>query len=452
MRLELLGGGGVRVPHLVYRLLAFKDRLDLDEILLYDADRRRVERMAALCTALAQRRGIDLPLRILDRPGGGGPVDFVLTAIRPGGDAGRARDERLCREVGLLGQETTGACGFLMALRTLGPLSEIVLRALETSPEAWVLNFTNPAGLMTEGLVRRGVSRTAGLCDTPSHLLEDLEAGLGLGPEGLEPHYFGLNHLGFFTALRDRDGRNHLPALLADYDRMATRIDTLRYFPAEVVRAIGNLPVEYVHFYLDRSGSLARQALSEGRGAQIEAINRTLWQAVADALPERPDDALDAYLKAMATRSATYLQAETGAARTQPPDWQSYLEEPGYEVVAIRVIEALRGAGDAQLLLDVAGGGAVVGAPPEEVYETLVRVDPQGLHVKPVTAPAEWVRGLVGAVKTYERLALDAAAEPSRESLLAALTAHPLVADAPRAIALLDRARDAGVEVVAGCA
>ncbi len=452
MRLELLGGGGVRVPHLVYRVLAFKERLDLEEILLYDVDRRRAELMAALCTALARRRGVELPLRILDRPGGGGPVDFVLTAIRPGLDAGRARDERLCREAGLLGQETTGACGFLMALRTVGPLTDAVLRSLDTSPDAWVLNFTNPAGIMTEALGQHGVARALGLCDTPSHLLQEVENGLGLGPDGLDAHYFGLNHLGFFTALLDSEGRDRLPDLLKDYERLAERIDTLRYFPAEIVRAIGSLPVEYVHFYLDRTGTLARQARSEGRGGQIEGLNRTLWQAVADDMPGRPDAALDAYVKAMATRSATYLQAETGTARTQPAEWQTYLEEPGYEVVALRVIAALRGQGEARLLLDVAGGGAAVGAPAGEVYETSVLVDSAGVHVRPITPPSEWVRGLVGAVKAYERLTLRAAAEPTRETLLAALTAHPLVADVPSAIALLDKARAAGVEVVAGAA
>lgn len=448
MRIELLGGGGVRVPHLVYRLLAVKDRLDLEEVLLYDSQPRRVELMAGLCTALARRRGVDLPLRILDRPGGGGRVDFVLTAIRPGLDAGRARDERLCREVGLLGQETTGACGFLMAVRTLGPLADIVLKSLDTSPDAWVLNFTNPAGMMTEGLVRRGVSRAVGLCDTPSHFLEELEAGLGAASGGLDAHYFGLNHLGFFSALVDAGGRDLLPRLLADYDRYAERIATLRYFPADVVRAIGQLPVEYVHFYLDRRGTLRRQGQGAGRGAQVEALNRDLWRGVEASLPDRPDDALAAYIKAMATRSATYLQAETGTVRRHASDWQSYLEEPGYEVVAIAVMEALRGQGEARLLLDVAGGGAVVGAPPEEVYETSVRVDSAGVHVRDVTAPSDWVRGLVAAVKAYERLTLKAAAEPGRESLLAALMAHPLVADQEAALALLERGREVGVEVL----
>ncbi len=452
MRIELLGGGGVRVPHLVHRLLAVRERLDLDEILLYDTDRRRAELMAGLCTALVRRRGPDLPLRVLDRPGGGGRVDFVLTAIRPGLDSGRARDERLCREVGLIAQETTGAVGFLMAMRTVAPLYQAVRASLETSPDAWVLNFTNPAGLMTEALTRQGVDRAVGLCDTPSHMLEQLEEALSVAPGSLDAHYFGLNHLGFFTALVDRDGRDRLGDVLARYDAIAEHVETLRYFSAETVRAIGQLPVEYVHFYLDRLDALRRQGESLGRGAQIEALNRELWRVVAGSLPNRPEEALDAYLRTMATRSATYLEAETGTRRGRSAEPEAYLDEAGYEVIAIRLMEALAGAGEGRLLLNVAGGGRVIGAPADEVYETSVRVDRDGIHVLDVTAPREWVRGLVGAVKSFERLALAAAAAPSRETFLAALTAHPLVADEGAALALLDHGRAAGLETLANLA
>jgi len=452
VRIELLGGGGVRVPHLVYRLLGHREELDLEEILLYDLDRHRAEAMAGLCGALARRKGVDLPLRVIDAPGTGGPVDFVLTAIRPGLDRARARDEEVCRGAGVLGQETTGAGGFFMALRTIGPLVDEVLRSLETSPDAWVLNFTNPAGIMTEALAARGVTRAAGLCDTPSHLLAEIESGLGVASGDLTPSYVGLNHMGFFTGLVDRQGVDRLPEILDRYEEMRERIDSLRYFSPEVVRAIGNLPVEYVHFYLDRRGSVARQAATPVlRGGQIEALNRRLWAAV-EAAPGASEAALGAYLEVMATRSATYLAAETGESRHRSRDPEAYLEHAGYEVIAIAAMRALRGGPAATLMLDVMGGGASLGADPGEVYEASVRVDATGLTVLPVAPPGPVARSLIEAVKTYERLTRVAQARPSRAALLAALLAHPLIGDGPVAGRLLDLAAGAGVEGVAGIA
>ena len=452
MRIEVLGGGGVRVPHLVYRLLRHRSEIGLDEVLLYDSAPERAAAMGALLDALVARSGQPpLPIRVLERPDGGGRVDFILTAIRPGGDRGRARDEALCREVGLLGQETTGAGGMFMAIRTLGPLTEAVLRSLEASPDAWVLNFTNPAGLMTEALSALGVRRAIGICDTPSHFLQEIETALGVGAGALTPDYFGLNHLGFFSALVDQEGVDRLPGLLGRYEGYMPEIETFRYFAPAVVRAIGALPVEYVHFYLDRRGAVARQAQADIlRGAQVEGLNRNLWERVMAALPDHPEGALDVYLETMMTRDATYFATETGAARRAPERPEAYLEHPGYEVVALAAMRALTGGESVTLMLDVPGGGERIGAPAHEVFETAVAVDASGVRVVPGGPPGEFVRGLVAAVKSYERLTLEAWRHPSREAQLAALLAHPLVADGDAAVRLLDLAAKAGVEGILG--
>lgn len=448
MRLELLGGGGLRVPHLVYRLMALREELDLEEILLYDLDHSRAETMAALCSELGTRKGTPVRLKVLDTPRPPDPVDFVLTAIRPGGDHGRARDEAVCRKVGLLGQETTGAVGFLMALRTAGPLVETVLEALSRNPSAYVLNFTNPAGIMTEALHRAGIARAAGLCDTPSHFLLELAEGLNLPEEALTADYFGLNHLGFFTALRDTDGTDRLWEVLGRLEDLAKRVRPLGYFPPEVLRALGNLPTEYLHFYLDRSGSLARQATGEvSRGAQIEVLNRRFWEAVHAQGAGR---ILDTYLDIMATRSATYLRAETGSTYERQVDPASYLEHPGYEAIAVRAMQALRGGRPARLMLDVAGGGESVGIQSAAVYETSVVVDTTGIHPRPVTPPSPVARALIDSVKTYEQLTLEAIRHPNPDTLLAAILAHPLVADGPIALSFLDEAAEQGAEGVAG--
>lgn len=451
MRLELLGGGGLRVPHLVYRLMALRDELDLDEMFLYDVDRSRAETMARLCEALGSRTGTPIRLKVLDVPRPPDAVDFVLTAIRPGGDHGRARDEAVCRDAGLLGQETTGAVGFLMALRTAGPLVRTVLEALSRSPSAYVLNFTNPAGLMTEALAREGVNRVAGLCDTPSHFVLELAEGLGLAEDDLEVDYFGLNHLGFFTALRDRSGKDRLQEVLDNLDSLSQTVRPLGYFPKEVLHALGNLPTEYLHFYLDRHGSLARQSATPvSRGAQIEALNQTFWATVHGDRASSPTAILDTYGEIMATRSATYLRAETGSTYERTVDPSSYLEHPGYEAIAVRAMQALKGGSPTRLMLDVAGGGESVGIQSSDVYETSVLVDASGIHPRPVKTPSPVAQSLIDSVKTYERLTLAAIAHPQADALLAAILAHPLVADGPLAMAFLDRAAEAGVEGVAG--
>lgn len=448
MRLELLGGGGLRVPHLVYRLMTLREELGLEEILLYDTDHRRAETMAALCSELGTRRGTPVRLTVLDTPRPPGSVDFILTAIRPGGDHGRARDEAVCRRVGLLGQETTGAVGFLMALRTAGPLVETVLEALSRSPSAYVINFTNPAGLMTEALHRAGVTRVAGLCDTPSHFLLELADGIGVPEASLTADYFGLNHLGFFTALRDDRGIDRLPDVLGSLEDLSKTVRPLGYFPPEVLRALGNLPTEYLHFYLDRRGSLARQATTPvSRGAQIEALNERFWETVHRDGSTR---ILDTYLEVMATRSATYLRAETGSTYERQVDPTSYLEHPGYEAIAVQTMQALQGGAPARLMLDVAGGGESVGIQSSEVYETTVVVDTAGIHPRPVTPPSPIAHALIHSVKAYERLTLEAIRRPTPDALLAAVLAHPLVADGPVALSFLDEAAQQGAEGVAG--
>lgn len=451
MRLELLGGGGLRVPHLVYRLMTLREELDLEEILLYDVDRRRAETMAALCEELGRRQDTPVRLKVLDVPRPPDPVDFVLTAIRPGGDRGRARDEAVCREVGLLGQETTGAVGFLMALRTARPLVEGVLEALSPNPSAYVLNFTNPAGIMTDALCRAGVDKAVGLCDTPSHFLLELAEGLGLAEDDLQADYFGLNHMGFFTALTDKAGKDRLPDILGRLEELSQTVRPLGYFPPDVLRALGNLPTEYLHFYLDRRGSLSRQAATPiSRGAQIETLNARFWERVHGSATPAADQVLDSYLEVMSTRSATYLRAETGSAYERQVDPKSYLDHPGYEAIAISAIQAVRGGPPARLMLDVAGGGESVGIQSPDVYETSVLVDQSGIHPKSVTAPSPVAQSLIASVKTYERLTLEAISHPGPDALLAALLAHPLVADGPLAMAFLDRAAAQGAEGVAG--
>lgn len=449
-RILVLGGGGVRVPRLVHGLVDPARALPIEEIHLYDVDGRRAAAMAVLCRELAREAGARVRIEVAARLDALPAVDHVLTAIRPGGDRGRARDEAVCKSAGLLGQETTGAAGFFMILRTARPLLEAVAAARVQSPEAWVLNFTNPAGVMTEALVQDGVARAVGVCDTPSHLVEELAPALGVDPDSLTPSYTGLNHMGFFTRLVDAGGADRLPEILARYEELSRVVRPLSYFPAAWVRSLGCLPVEYVHYYHDRAGTLARQAAAaQGRGGQIEDLNRALWQALDRLLPGDPAAALAAWRAQMATRSATYMRVETGSQVRREVSAATYFEREGYEAVAIALMQALAGRGARTLVLDAPSRGAIAWAGADEVFELSLRVDADGLRPVPGPPPGSEALALVRAVKAYERLALAAALHPTEDALVAALAAHPLMADEATARRVLTAAARAGVPVVA---
>jgi 6-phospho-beta-glucosidase len=256
--------------------------------------------------------------------------------------------------------------------------------------------------------------------------------------------------MGFFTGLRDADGSDRLPEILRRYEELAAVVRPLSYFPADWVRSLGCLPIEYVHYYHDRVGTLARQAAAtSGRGAQIVALNRTLWQDLNRLLPGDPAGALAAWREQMATRSSTYMRVETGSHVLREVSAASYFEREGYEAVAIAVMQALSGRHERTLVLDAPNAGSIGWAEhDDDVFELSFALGADGLSPRPGPALAGEALALVQSVKAYERLALEAALRPTREAMVAALVAHPLVGDEERAARLLDTAAAAGVEVV----
>ena len=234
MRLTILGGGGFRVP-LVYRaLLADRGKGRISEVVLHDLDPART---AVIGQVLAEQAAdfADPPRVIiagdLDEALTG--TDFVFSAIRVGGLAGRAADERTPLEEGVLGQETVGAGGVAYGLRTVPVALDIARRVRALAPDAWVINFTNPAGLVTEAMSRYLGDRVIGICDSPVGLGRRVAAALGIDPAGVWFDYAGLNHLGWLRAVRV-GGRDVLPDLLAD-EAALTSFEEGRLFGAELV-------------------------------------------------------------------------------------------------------------------------------------------------------------------------------------------------------------------------
>ena len=243
VRLTILGGGGFRVP-LIYRALSRRDEIGIDEVVLQDAD---PQRLAVISAVLAGERGprITLAGSVEEAVAGG---DVVFSAIRVGGAAGRVRDERRALDLGVLGQETVGAGGIAYALRTLPVALDAARVIRESAPNAWLINFTNPAGLVTEALRTVLGDRVIGICDSPIGLVRRARLAAGLSVDtigGID--YVGINHLGWLRSLPDGH-RDLLPDLLSDDAALAT-FEEGRLFGGPLLRSLGCLPNEYAYFY-----------------------------------------------------------------------------------------------------------------------------------------------------------------------------------------------------------
>jgi 6-phospho-beta-glucosidase len=493
MRLMIAGGGGFRVP-LVYRALCSGRYAGLvSEVVLFDVDGGRLAAIEAVLRSMSLE--FSRSSEVSGAPDGSSGVgrssrrppavtsttslpralngtDIVFAAIRPGGTAGRVADERVARDLGLLGQETTGAGGISYALRSIPAMLELAGNMLTHCPDAWLINFTNPAGMVTQALVPVLGRKVIGICDSASAVVHRAAraAGVPLPAGKLDGvGYYGLNHLGWLYRL-ESGGRDLLPGLLADRDALAS-FEEGRLFPQPFLRDLGLLPNEYLFYYYEAARATAgMRAMARTRGESIHGQQAELYPRLATA----GDGAYGLWEAARRTREEGYLaEARTGGEARNPED----LAGGGYEQVALAVMRALaggaavdgaedagggaRGAGGAatELILNTpnstggsftgqssaggqsfAGAGsraAVPGLPPDAVVEVPCTVTPDGAVPIPQDRPAEPQLGLLQQVKKVELLTVRAASTGDRDAALEAFAEHPLVGSAQLATALL---------------
>lgn len=459
MRLLVVGGGGFRVP-LIYRALASGRFSGLvTELVLFDVDPSRLAAIRAVLDSIPAGPGA--PVRVRTTPGlrdGLAGADMVFAAIRPGGTAGRVADETVARNLGLLGQETTGAGGISYALRTIPHMLDLARQMRQLCPDAWLINFTNPAGMVTEALAPLLGRRVIGICDSAGGLVHRAAhaAGVQLPAGRLDGvGYYGLNHLGWLYKL-ESGGRDVLPDLLADPVALAS-FEEGRLFPQPFLAELGALPNEYLYYYYRHDA--ARQAMAAAPRTRGESIHRQqseLYPRLAAAGP----DAYRLWEDARLSREEGYLaEARREGERRNDED----LAGGGYERVALAAMEALSGHGEAQLILNTrnglgraapatpdatASGGpapadpatalpAIPGLPPDAVVELPCTVSGHGAAPLPQAAPPEYQLKLLQSVKDVERLTVRAVVEGSRDAALEAFSRHPLVRSADLAAHLL---------------
>lgn len=438
MRLTILGGGGFRVPLVYGALLGDHAEGRVSHVTLYDEDSGRLGAMARVLADQAAASGaVDPPVVTattdLDEALRG--ADFVFSAIRVGGLEGRAADERIALAEGVLGQETVGAGGIAYGLRTVPVAREIARRVARIAPDAWVINFTNPAGVVTEAMAEELGDRVIGICDSPVGLGRRIARLLGARPEEAWIDYVGLNHLGWVRGLRI-GGRDELPRLLADTGALES-FEEGRLFGAEWLRSLGAIPNEYLHYYyFNRDTVRAYQEVKQTRGAFLRDQQRGFYAEAG-----RPDLAAGAALSAWdltrAEREATYMAENREVAGVGERD-ESDLESGGYEKVALALMRAIARDERATLILNVRNRGTLAALDAEAVIEVPCLVDANGAHPVAVDPLPLHAVGLVTSVKAVEREVLEAAASGSRAAAVKAFALHPLVDSVGVARRLLD--------------
>ncbi len=394
VKIAVVGGGSTYTPELVEGFARRTARLPIDELVLLDIDAERLAVVGGLASRMLQRLDWGGSLVLTgDRDDAIDGADFVLIQLRVGGQAARLLDETLPPTFGLVGQETTGAGGFAKALRTIPPVLELAeLTARRGAAGAWIVDFTNPVGIVTQALIDAG-HRAIGLCNVAINIQRTLAEHFGVTSDRVELEHVGLNHLSWERAVRV-DGRDRLPGLLEnEAEWLAEHVG----LPASLVRALGAIPSYYLRYYYETAQVVAEQRDGHTRARDVIEIEARL---------------LDLYRDESLTEKPTLLNDRGGAF---------------YSEAAAQLIASLHdGAGDIQVV-DVRNDGALPDLPPSAVVEVPARIDRDGAHPLPLTALGPEMRGLVQQVKAYEELAVEAALGGDRRVALRALIANPLV-------------------------
>ncbi len=413
MKIAVIGGGSTYTPELVSGLSRERDKIDVRELVLHDIDEERREVVGGLAERMLKRQGFEGRLEItddLDRAVDG--ADLVLVQIRVGGQEARLSDETVPLPCGCIGQETTGAGGLGKALRTVPVVLGIAERVRERSADgAWIVDFTNPVGIVTRSLLDHG-HRAVGLCNVAIGFQRSFARLLGVEPKRVEVDQVGLNHLSWVRVVR-LDGNDVLPELLeAHGDEIARDVGLAR----SLIDELGVIPSYYLHYFYSHDEVLAEQLEGVPRATTVAEIERELLQMYRDPdLVEKP----------------ALLEQRGGAF---------------YSEAAIGLVGSLASDGGEAHVVDVRNNGTIEGLADDDIIEVLSTVGASGATPLPQQPVAPELLGLAQHVAAYERLAAEAAVTGDRAVARKALLTHPLIGQHPLSAELVDRLLDAGAE------
>jgi len=409
MNIAVIGGASSYTPELVDGLLRPEAGVSVASIRLMDPDTDRLAIIGGFVERMIAHHGSAVRLetfRQLDDAIDG--ADAVITQIRVGGMRARISDERLGRSFGILGQETTGIGGFASALRTIPRILDIADAMGRRCPNALLINFTNPAGIITEAVLRHSATRTVGLCNIPIGMEMDVAQRVGCSVGDVELDYVGLNHLAWVTRVRiaGEDRSEEILATLIDDAEEEWAPGPIADAMREAMRATGAYANPYLQYFYARDATLARQAReTTTRGEDVLEIEKTLFRQYADP--------------AVSTKPAALGQR--GGAH--------------YSTAAVRLLAAVQRDEVSRQIVCCRNGGAAPGFDGDAAVDLPARIDATGALPLPVSVPPPAIRGLMQSVKAYETLTVEAAVTGDRAAALRAMSAHPLLMD----ISLCDR-------------
>ncbi|MEV8445895.1 6-phospho-beta-glucosidase [Streptomyces parvus] len=409
MKLAVVGGGSTYTPELIDGFARLRDTLPIEELVLVDPAADRLELVSGLARRIFAKQ--DHAGRITtttDVDAGVADADAVLLQLRVGGQAARNQDETWPLECGCVGQETTGAGGLAKALRTVPVVLDIAERVRRTNPDAWIIDFTNPVGIVTRALLQAG-HKAVGLCNVAIGFQRKFARLLEVEPGQVHLDHVGLNHLSWELGVRlgGPDGENVLPKLLAEHgDAIA---DDLR-MPRKLVDRLGVVPSYYLRYFYAHDEVVKELGTKPSRAAEVAAMEKELLEMYGDpALDEKPE-----------------LLAKRGGAF--------------YSEAAVDLAASLLGDGGSPVqVVNTYNNGTLPFLADDAVIEVQARVGRDGATPLAVPALDPLYAGLIANVTAYEDLALEAALRGGRDRVFKALLAHPLIGQYDYAEGLTDR-------------
>ncbi|MFF7027055.1 6-phospho-beta-glucosidase [Streptomyces albidoflavus] len=408
MKLTVVGGGSTYTPELIDGFARLRDTLPLTELVLVDPDAGRLELVGGLARRIFARQGHPGTITTTgDLDAGVEGADAVLLQLRVGGQAARQRDESWPLECGCVGQETTGAGGLAKALRTVPVVLDIAERVRRTNPDAWIIDFTNPVGIVTRALLQAS-HKAVGLCNVAIGFQRKFARLLDVAPAEVHLGHVGLNHLSWETSVRlgGPTGEDVLPRLLTEHgDAIAADL----HLPRPLLDRLGVVPSYYLRYFYAHDVVVDELRTGPSRAEKVAAMERELLELYADpALDEKPE-----------------LLSQRGGAF--------------YSEAAVDLAAALLGRGGSPLqVVNARNNGTLPFLPDDAVVEVQAEVGPEGARPLAVPALDPLYAGLVQHVTAYEDLALRAALEGGRDRVFAALLAHPLIGQYDQAETLTD--------------
>lgn len=402
LKITIIGAGSSYTPEIIEGLAHLKERLPVQNLVLQDINNDRLFSMHKFCIRYANKLGLACNISAQnDRIEALKDADFVIVQIRVGGNRARILDEQIPLKYGVIGQETTGPGGFMKALRTVPVMLDIAKDVEKVCPKAWIINYTNPTGIVAEAINDHTNAKIAGLCAGGFFPREGISRVLNVPEENIRYDYFGLNHLNFSYNVTI----NGRPLTEAEFNLWA---DNNGKFDPELLKTLRLIPSPYLKWYYNTQKQLSKLKNNPTRGERVLEIEKTIFESLNDEnLEDKPPA----------------LKSRGGG---------------GYSKIALGVISSIFNNEDKWMIINVPNRGTVDFLPDNAVIETACMVNSSGIKPLKLSDIPQCVRGLICAVKNYEQLTVKAALNGDIRTAILALMAHPLVRDYDLTIKLLD--------------